>query len=207
MITDNSTAEGFANDRNKIKRSKANDMRFWWIQDRVKQGQFIIKGSPGSSNISDYHTKHHPTLHHIKMRPTFLHIAALLTAKASDCKGVLIPGLTLSQLLRPRPPGLSPVTTSAPSTLAHAVSHAPLIKWQPLTGASSHLAPLGKQVFEPTGTHTRQPFKDLGAAIRTAIKEAHLAANSHSLTAITVGKPHSPTTLLEVLRVKVQPPY
>ena len=34
ITTDNSTADGFANKRIKIKRSKAMDMRFYWIQDR-----------------------------------------------------------------------------------------------------------------------------------------------------------------------------
>jgi hypothetical protein len=37
MTTDNSTADGFANDHTKIKRPKAMDMRFYWIQDR-RQG-------------------------------------------------------------------------------------------------------------------------------------------------------------------------
>jgi hypothetical protein len=36
--TDNSTAAGFANDTIKQKRSKAIDMRFYWIKDRVRQG-------------------------------------------------------------------------------------------------------------------------------------------------------------------------
>jgi hypothetical protein len=34
ITTDNSTADGFANQRTKIKRSKAMDMRFYWIKDR-----------------------------------------------------------------------------------------------------------------------------------------------------------------------------
>jgi hypothetical protein len=38
LTTDNSTADGFANKRTKIKRSKAMEMRFYyWIQDRVQQ--------------------------------------------------------------------------------------------------------------------------------------------------------------------------
>jgi hypothetical protein len=42
MQTDNSTAAGFANDTIKQKRSKAIDMRFYWIKDSVRQGQFIV---------------------------------------------------------------------------------------------------------------------------------------------------------------------
>ena len=33
VTTDNSTADGFANKRTKIRRSKAMDMHFYWIQD------------------------------------------------------------------------------------------------------------------------------------------------------------------------------
>ena len=104
LITDNSTADGFANQRTRIKRSKANDMRFYWVQDRVRQGQISVRWSPGTGNLADYFTKHHPPSHHIKMRPIYLHTKRTANT-ASDCKGVLIPGLNLS-------PGLKPVTNS-----------------------------------------------------------------------------------------------
>jgi hypothetical protein len=35
MTTDNSTADGFANKRTKIRRSKAMNMRFYWIQNEA----------------------------------------------------------------------------------------------------------------------------------------------------------------------------
>jgi hypothetical protein len=41
MVTDNSTASGIANDSVNQHRSKAMDMRFYWIRDRVRQGQFL----------------------------------------------------------------------------------------------------------------------------------------------------------------------
>jgi hypothetical protein len=72
LQTDNSTAAGFANDTIKQKRSKAMDMRFYWIQDRVRQGQFLVYWRPGPENLGDYHTKHHSPSHHRHMRPTFL---------------------------------------------------------------------------------------------------------------------------------------
>ena len=71
--TDNSTAAGFANDTIKQKRSKAMDMRFYWLKDREQQGQFRIFWRPGTENLGDYHTKHHPTSHHRLMRSTYLH--------------------------------------------------------------------------------------------------------------------------------------
>ena len=40
IVTDNSTAAGIANDTVKQKRSKAFDMRYYWIRDRAAQGQF-----------------------------------------------------------------------------------------------------------------------------------------------------------------------
>ena len=70
---DNSTADGFSNDTIKQKRSKAIDMRFYWIHDHTSQGQFIIYWHPGITNLGDYHTKHHSLAHHQLMRPTYLH--------------------------------------------------------------------------------------------------------------------------------------
>jgi hypothetical protein len=42
METDNTTATGYINGSIKQKRTKAMDMRFCWIKDRVKQGQFNV---------------------------------------------------------------------------------------------------------------------------------------------------------------------
>jgi hypothetical protein len=73
MATDNGTALGIANDSIKQKRSKSMDMRFYWIRDRVRQEQFLIYWRKGSTNRADYFTKHHPTKHHRRMRPMYLH--------------------------------------------------------------------------------------------------------------------------------------
>ena len=48
-------------------------MRFYWIQDRTQQKQFLIYWKPCSTNLGNYHTKHHPASHHRLMRPTYLH--------------------------------------------------------------------------------------------------------------------------------------
>ena len=69
---DNTTAEGFANDTIKQKRSKAFDMRFYWIKDRVQQNQYMIYWKPGSTNKADYFTKFHSPQVHRTMRPFFL---------------------------------------------------------------------------------------------------------------------------------------
>ena len=73
MATDNSTASGIATDTVKQKRSKAIDMRFYWIRDRVRQGQFRIFWSLGATNRADYFSKHHPASHHQAIRSTFLY--------------------------------------------------------------------------------------------------------------------------------------
>jgi hypothetical protein len=99
ITTDNSTADGFANKRTKIRRSKAMDMRFYWVQDRVDQKQFNIHWLQGENNHADYFTKHHPPSHHTKMRPIYLHTGNLAESHTPDCRGVLIlsPGSQSSQ--------------------------------------------------------------------------------------------------------------
>jgi hypothetical protein len=72
IVTDNSTASGIANDTVKQKRSKAMDMRFYWIRDRVRQGQFIVYWKAGKTNKADYFTKHHATKHHREVRYNYL---------------------------------------------------------------------------------------------------------------------------------------
>ena len=61
---DNSTALGIATGTIKQRKSKAMDIRFYWIRDRRNQKQFIIYWKPGSTNRGDYFTKHFPPAHH-----------------------------------------------------------------------------------------------------------------------------------------------
>jgi hypothetical protein len=90
LITDNSTADGFANKRTKIKRSKAMDMRnLYWIQDRVQQGELAVHWLQGEDNLADYFTKHHPPAHHLQMRPIYLHTSQMALATTYGCRGVL----------------------------------------------------------------------------------------------------------------------
>ena len=68
-----STAHGFLNETIKQKRTKAINMRFWLLVDRVSQNHFSIHWSPGSTNLADYFSKHHSPVHHVEMRKTFLY--------------------------------------------------------------------------------------------------------------------------------------
>jgi hypothetical protein len=72
VACDNSTAAGIMNRKVKQQRSKAMDMRFYWVQDRVDQKQFRIYWAPGRTNLADFPTKHHPPTHHRMMRPVML---------------------------------------------------------------------------------------------------------------------------------------
>ena len=105
--TDNSTACGIANDSVKQKKSKAMDMRFYWLRDRVRQGQFLIFWKKGKLNKADYFTKHHPASHHKAIRSSYLHVPGapsrnyfdilydaesdLDSCSPDSCEGVLIP--------------------------------------------------------------------------------------------------------------------
>jgi hypothetical protein len=118
MVTDNCTATGIANDSVKQKRSKAMDMRFYWIRDRVRQGQFIVYWKRGTSNCGDYFTKHHPTRHHRHQRHEYLHKpsptqaandyaplcddppASAKTPSSSRSEGVLMPCARAAPALR-----------------------------------------------------------------------------------------------------------
>jgi len=74
LTTNNNTAEGILTGTIKQKRSKAIDMRFYWLIDRVTQKQFAVQWEPGKNNLADYPTKHHSGSHHRKSRPIYLYI-------------------------------------------------------------------------------------------------------------------------------------
>jgi hypothetical protein len=57
ILCDNSCAVGIATDTVKIKRTKSIDLRFHWVRDRVRQGQFAVLWSKGTSNLADFFTK------------------------------------------------------------------------------------------------------------------------------------------------------
>ena len=74
MKNNNSTACGIANDTVKQRRSKAMDMRFYWIRCPSEQNQFRIHWKPGENNHGDRFAKHHAASHHHRMRSLYLHV-------------------------------------------------------------------------------------------------------------------------------------
>ena len=69
MEVENETAIGFLKSKMKQKRSKAIDMRFYWVRDKVNQNQFLIYWRPGANNVGDCGSKHPSPAHHQTMRP------------------------------------------------------------------------------------------------------------------------------------------
>ena len=60
IMIDNTVAEGLAADTINAKRSKSMDVRFFWLRDRIKKGQFAVKHLAGRWNIADFFTKSLP---------------------------------------------------------------------------------------------------------------------------------------------------
>ena len=73
LYADNSAAVGIANDTVKLKRSKAIDMRYHWIRDRVRQGVFDVSWSAGPDNLADYFTKLQPATRQKIFEAIFTH--------------------------------------------------------------------------------------------------------------------------------------
>jgi hypothetical protein len=69
---DNECAHGILTGTVKQKRSKAIDMRFYWLCDRIEQGQFNLYWRPGATNLADYVSKHHAPSHDQDMRSMYL---------------------------------------------------------------------------------------------------------------------------------------
>lgn len=72
IATDNSTASGIVNDTIRQCRSRAVDMRFYWVRNRVAQRHFIANWAPAKMNLGDYFTKHHTARHHRDVRPFYV---------------------------------------------------------------------------------------------------------------------------------------
>ena len=47
-------------------------MRFYWLRDKLIQKEFDFSWDKSSNNKADYHTKHHPVVHHRQIRPQYV---------------------------------------------------------------------------------------------------------------------------------------
>jgi hypothetical protein len=69
LLCDNECAVGLANKTMTPRLSKSIDMRFHWLQDRIRQGQFRVQHVAGEKNVSDFFTKALPRLKHDQFAP------------------------------------------------------------------------------------------------------------------------------------------
>jgi hypothetical protein len=60
VMIDNTVAEGLAADTINAKRSKSMNVRFFWLRDRIKNGEFDVQHLAGRWNIADFFTKSLP---------------------------------------------------------------------------------------------------------------------------------------------------
>jgi hypothetical protein len=75
ILVDNTCAIGLANDTIKTARTKAIDVRFHWLRDRVRQEQFRVVWVPSGANLADFFTKALPVHEHTVRRTQFSHSA------------------------------------------------------------------------------------------------------------------------------------
>ena len=101
--TDNKTVKGILTSSMRQKISKAFNMCFYWVRDRIQQGQFNLIWREGVFNMTDYFTEHHAPWHHRNMRYKYLHknhaaYSAYILDNPSACKGVFLPHTILPYL-------------------------------------------------------------------------------------------------------------
>ena len=70
--TDNTTARDIITNTVKQRKTRAMDMRFYWLRDRRFQNKYHFYWGTGKKNMGDYYTKHHPSKHHKTHRPSVL---------------------------------------------------------------------------------------------------------------------------------------
>ena len=102
LQTDSSTASDIENETICYKYSKFIDMRFYWLKDCVRQGQFNVFWRPGPTNLAYNNTKHHTAPHHCNMCSTFLPYNPL-TSKAKFLKQIVCEGVLITSPRSPYP--------------------------------------------------------------------------------------------------------
>ena len=89
LRADNSTADGIMNKTIKQRQSKAMDKRFYWLQDRVEQGEFRVFWAPGKDNFAEYYTKYHSPATHRKLRPIYTYMKGKSPTSLQWCIEIL----------------------------------------------------------------------------------------------------------------------
>ena len=75
ITTDNETAAGIVKQTIRQNKSRAMNMRYFWVLDQDKEGVINVRWKPGHVNKANYFTKHFFGTYHKKIRPIYLHEA------------------------------------------------------------------------------------------------------------------------------------
>ena len=95
-------------------------MRFYWLIDRVNQGQFKVYWERGNKNLADYFTKHHPASHHRRVRPIYV-TTDNSPSTLQGCIKLLADRAPKSSLNESQPATQRVTVASAPGILANTV--------------------------------------------------------------------------------------
>ena len=87
IYCDNKCAVSLANDTVKVNRGKSIDMRFHWIRDRVRQGQFTVTWIAGDDNLADFFTKTLPVKRHLQLMKYLVHTPLPVLSHFSSTRG------------------------------------------------------------------------------------------------------------------------
>ena len=80
ILCDNKCAHGVATDTVKPKRTKSIDMKFHWIRDRTRLGQFHVVWRKGQHNLADFFTKSLPVHQYKKTLPLLVQVPPVIFA-------------------------------------------------------------------------------------------------------------------------------
>jgi hypothetical protein len=145
-------------------------MHFYWINDRVKQGQFKVGCPPGDTNMGDYFTKHHSPAHNKRMKPYYLHIDAAIMINR-ESKSPVLRGCanicTISPASQPQPP-----TEKGPISASH---RRPAEHTQIYSACHGHTHPWGapKPPATEQVTHPKITITNLDAMIVSYLHNTH----------------------------------
>ena len=115
MHCDNATAAGIENGSVKQQRSQSMEMRYFYICDQVKNGEFEVIWHPGKDKLGDYASNHHDAIHNQNVQALYLHDQhspreLLRAARPRDLKGCV--GNLPSRYVCDRPLPLLPLIRS-----------------------------------------------------------------------------------------------
>ncbi len=134
-------------------------MHFFWVGDKVAQAMYILIWLPGLENLADYQSKHHVGLHHVAVRPYYLHMKnsprflphAARPSTLKGCVGTLEGGYECNVPL-PRIPlrqSTSPVACAATLTESTCTYYSKVPRIPTWSEITSSLEGLGKTAIMP----------------------------------------------------------